>query len=185
MSDTDKNPGQLETGDPDVAAEDFISRWSQRKSEARESRSEPPAKAVEDVEQEEPVLTDADMPPLESLDQDSDVSGFLSPGVSENLRRMALRKMFHGAKFNITDGMDDYAEDYSVWEPLGDVVTCDMKHAMERMKAKLQETLDEATEELTGDSPAASKPEAGAADAPDETKNDNLTTETQDDQGKS
>lgn len=184
MSESGKDPRLLETGDPDET-EDFISRWSQRKSEAREKQAEPPAKPADEVAAEEPVLTDADMPPIESLDQDSDVSGFLSPGVSENLRRMALRKMFHGAKFNITDGMDDYAEDYSVWEPLGDIVTCDMKFAMERMKEKLQTALDDATEKLTGDSHVASTSDGDTDAPPEENETSNLTTETQDDQGKS
>jgi len=185
MSESDQDPRELETADPDVPAEDFISRWSQRKSEAREPQAEPKAEAGEAVEAEKPVLTDADMPPLESLDQDSDFSGFLSAGVSEKLRKTALRKMFHGAKFNITDGMDDYAEDYSIWVPLGDVVTCDMKHAIERMKEKLQQTLDDAKEKLTDDSPADNEAADEIEDLPDETKNSNLKTETQDDQGQS
>ena len=180
MSESGKDPGQLDNGEPQVATEDFISRWSQRKSEARQAQAEPPAQAVEDPEAEQPVLTDADMPPIESLDQDSDVSGFLSPGVSEDLRRMALRKMFHGAKFNITDGMDDYAEDYSVWEPLGDVVTCDMKFAMERMKEKLEKALDEATRET-----ARNGTDEDPGDLPDQAGHSNVTTETKDDQGKS
>ena len=192
MSESGKEPREMETADPDVAAEEFISRWSQRKSEARESQAETREEPGEAVETEKPVLTDADMPPLESLDQDSDFSGFLSAGVSEKLRRMALRKMFHGAKFNITDGMDDYAEDYSIWVPLGDVVTCDMKHAMERAKEKLQQALDDAAEKLTDESPAETndppaenEPMGKVEDLPDETKNSNLTTETQDDQGQS
>ena len=189
MSESGKEPREMETADPDVAAEEFISRWSQRKSEARESQAEPQAETREEpgeaVETEKPVLTDADMPPLESLDQDSDFSGFLSAGVSEKLRKTALRKMFHGAKFNITDGMDDYAEDYSIWVPLGDVVTCDMKHAIERMKEKLQQTLDDAKEKLTDDSPADNEAADEIEDLPDETKNSNLKTETQDDQGQS
>jgi hypothetical protein len=93
--------------------------------------------------------------------------------------------MFHGPKFNITDGMDDYAEDYSIWVPLGDVVTCDMKHAIERMKEKLQQTLDDAKEKLTDDSPADNEAADEIEDLPDETKNSNLKTETQDDQGQS
>ena len=185
MSDTKKGLRDLETGEPDVPGEDFISRWSQRKSEARENQTDAQAEPIEAVETQEPELTDADMPPLESLDQDSDFSGFLSAGVSEKLRKTALRKMFHGAKFNITDGMDDYAEDYSIWVPLGDVVTCDMKHAIERMKEKLQRALDDEAEKLSDDSPAGNEPLQEDENLPDETKNSNLTTETQDDQGKS
>jgi len=52
------------------------------------------------------------MPPLESLGPDSDYSGFMSPGVSDELRRLALRKLFHSPLYNITDGLDDYDDDF-------------------------------------------------------------------------
>ncbi len=75
----------------------------------------------------EPPLTDADMPPLETLGADSDFSGFLSEGVSEALKRKALQKLFHLPEFNIRDGLNDYDEDFSVFTPLGDTVTYQMK----------------------------------------------------------
>ena len=83
------------------------------------------------------VLTDEDMPPIESLTDDADYSGFLSAGVSDVLRRQALRRLFSSPKFNVIDGLDDFAEDYTQFAPLGDVVTADMKHRMERLLDKL------------------------------------------------
>ena len=80
---------------------------------------------------EEKALTDEDMPPLDALDEDSDYSGFLSPGVSEALRRRALRKLFSSAVFNIPDGLDDYDDDFTSFAALGDIVTSDMKHQAE------------------------------------------------------
>ncbi len=68
------------------------------------------------------------MPDIDSLDDDSDYSGFLSPGVSEALRKQALRRMFHSAAFNVCDGLDDYDEDFTSFEKLGDIVTADMRH---------------------------------------------------------
>ena len=52
------------------------------------------------------------MPPLDSLGPESDYSGFMSPGVSDELRRLALRKLFHSPLYNITDGLDDYDDDF-------------------------------------------------------------------------
>ena len=89
----------------------------------RESREEP--------EETPSVLTDADMPSLDTLDESSDYSGFLSPGVSDRLRKRALRKLFATAVFNVRDGLDDYDEDFTWFEPLGDMVTSDMKHQAE------------------------------------------------------
>ena len=72
------------------------------------------------------------MPPLESLDSDSDYSVFMSPGVSEQLRTLALRKLFHLPAFNITDGLNDYDEDYTQFASLGGVVTHEMKRLLKR-----------------------------------------------------
>ena len=138
-----------------VSGEDepFLARWSRRKQEAREqapavSDAKPPAAALPDAAPpdvsleagpapEPKVLTDEDMPPIESLTDDADYSGFLSAGVSEVLRRKALRRLFSSPKFNVTDGLDDFAEDYTQFAPLGDVVTADMKHRMERLLDRL------------------------------------------------
>ncbi len=87
----------------------------------------------------EPVLTDADMPPLESLGAFSDYSGFLSRGVSAALRRQALTKLFHSQHLNVTDGLDDFAEDYTRFESLGDLITADMRHQMEVAARRLAE----------------------------------------------
>ncbi|MGB5735975.1 MAG: DUF3306 domain-containing protein, partial [Thiohalocapsa sp.] len=88
----------------------------------------------------ERLLTDADMPPLESLGPDSDYSGFLSQGVSEALRRQALARMFRSPAFNVVDELDDYAEDFTQFAPLGDVVTADMRH---RIEQQLQRAVDQ------------------------------------------
>lgn len=107
----------------------LLQRWSNRKASANaleksvvSSDLEPPPSP--------PVLTDADMPPLESLTEDADYSGFLSAGVSAGLRRLALRKLFHSKAFNVIDGLDDYAEDFTQFAKLGNVVTQDMRHRL-------------------------------------------------------
>ena len=140
----------------------FVSRWSRRKQHAREQsaveaeinddalQSE---QAVAEAEPPVPEKTDADMPSIESLTDDSSVSDFFSPGVSEQLRKIALRKLFHGAKFNIRDGLDDYDEDFRNFASLGDIITSDMKHqrelALERERQALaeKETVAAADEE--------------------------------------
>jgi hypothetical protein len=97
------------------------------------------------------------MPPLESLDEHSDYRGFLSPKVSEELRRSALRKLFRQARFNVCDGLDDYAEDFTSFQPLGDVVTQEMRRLLERERVKLAERLevDQQAETPSGDAQLA------------------------------
>jgi len=132
--------------------ESVLSRWSRRKLEADQlapvtgesasgdveaSLAMPAAEEVDAVEK--PALTDADMPDIESLNEDSDFSGFMSAGVSDELRNLALRKLFKAPVFNIRDGLDEYDEDYTYFEKLGDIVTCDMKHQIEMQEQKLRE----------------------------------------------
>jgi hypothetical protein len=140
--------------------ESALSRWSRRKLEADQlapvvEESTPPeatigltAAATEEAEVvEKPVLTDADMPDIESLNEDSDFSGFMSTGVSDKLRNMALRKLFQAPVFNIRDGLDEYDEDYTHFEKLGDIVTCDMKHEIEMQEQKQREAEEAAAAE--------------------------------------
>lgn len=93
----------------------FLRRWSERK-QASAASALPPAHTPRVERQGAPG--DEDMPPLESLDADSDYSGFLSPGVSDRLHRLALRKLFLGAEFQVCDGLDDYDRDYHQLLPL-------------------------------------------------------------------
>ena len=129
--------------------ESRLSRWSRRKQQmAEETKKKDLALDVEQEnslennlvesnseeasgEEQQPVLTDADMEPVETLSENSDFSKFMSPGVSDELRNLALRKMFKAPFFNIRDGLDEYDEDYTTFEKLGDIVTADMRHQME------------------------------------------------------
>ena len=78
------------------------------------------------------------MPDLETLNENSDFSGFMSTAVSEQLRKMALKKLFHGKSYNIRDGLDEYDGDYTSFEKLEpNVITCDMKHLLEVEAEKL------------------------------------------------
>lgn len=139
----------------------FFRRWLSRKRRARrEPIDDSPAEAAAGasaVKEKDPpaapqrVLTDEDMPPLESLNEDSDYSGFLSPGVSESLRKLALRKMFLSSKYNFTDGLDDYAEDFTQFAPLGNIITSDMRHQMEMQAERAKQKLeDEARAAMDG-----------------------------------
>ncbi len=144
-----------------VEKEGFASRWSRRKQEvANEAEL-----VVEDIAVEGEIiideetlaeqrleklnaLTDEDMPDIETLNEDSDFSGFMSTGVSEALRKMALQKLFHGKSYNIRDGLDEYDGDYTSFEKLDpSVITCDMKHLIEVEAEKLRLAKEEKEKE--------------------------------------
>jgi hypothetical protein len=94
-------------------SEDFLSRWSRRKDEARyaargstpqphraaELAPDAPRQRADDpgTLDAEPAFTPeelAALPKLDELTADSDITGFLRRGVPEGLRNAALRKMW-------------------------------------------------------------------------------------------
>jgi len=174
-----------------TAEEDgFFSRWSQRKTLSREGieptpddsrelaaapvESAPPTKSDEEAST---ALDDAplQLPPLESLGEDSDYSAFLNANVGKDLQRQALRKLFHSPKFNVRDGLDDYDLDFSNPEPLGNVITAEMRHRIrvefERLAERKAESdaLEEAPEEAPlSAAEADSDPETPIDSEPDD-----------------
>lgn len=137
-------------------AESRLHRWAQRKAQdkqqqiesdaietpaeetkdelARESELEP---REESESQEEPE--EIELPPLESLGPESDYSLFMSPEVDQGLRKLALRKLFQAPFYNVRDGLNDYDEDFTTFEELGDIITSDMKFHQERKKAEREQ----------------------------------------------
>jgi hypothetical protein len=142
MADKDRqerNAVRAESPERAVRKDRFLARWSRRKTSARvQEETERVAAKLTDETSEPPApkaiaeKTDADMPPVEILDADSDYAQFLSPKVSERLRRAALRKLFHLPRYNVMDGLDTYIADCRHYTPLGDTITADMRHEMER-----------------------------------------------------
>jgi len=149
--------------------ESFLARWSQRKNQARkgidlpepdgehdpatdvvESRSGTTAPETAERPADLPVdPADAtpELPPIESLDENSDYSVFLSSDVSTDVQRKALRKLFQSPKFNVRDGLDDYDLDFTNPEPLGDIITAEMRHRM-RIELEKLAGLDDDTEDM-------------------------------------
>ena len=110
-----------------MADEDFLSRWSRRKAQARDpDRGEPPgapaaaspapAAAATPSAPAEP----APLPPVESLTPESDFAPFMAPEVDGDTRRKALKALFTDPHFNTMDMMDVYVDDYSKPDPLPD-----------------------------------------------------------------
>jgi hypothetical protein len=142
-------------GAPEVDAlehEEFLTRWSRRKALSREgvelpepvdelagdSESEDarpdPAESQDGQGAEAPTAA-PELPSIESLGEDSDYGAFLASDVPADLQRKALRKLFQSPKFNVRDGLDDYDLDFTSPEPLGDIVTAEMRH---RLRVELE-----------------------------------------------
>ena len=179
---TDRHPSVTESEDGDG----FLGRWARRKRVARaggdpdSQESEKPddsemlAKAAPSVGEEAPLadtdsqaveLTDEDMPAVDTIDENTDMSGFLSPKVSKAVKKAALKKFFHSPIFNIVDGLDDYDDDFRNFEALGDIITSDMRGQMEREAERVKESLAEKGEAL--EAPPSQEPPAAQADEAD------------------
>jgi hypothetical protein len=129
-----------------MAEEDnFFSRWSRRKVQAKEGVALPQAPdpgplptgereqelptpslaplAGRGIEDARPVAEEA--PPLPTLadvaalTRDSDYRRFVLPGVDEGVKRAAMKKMFFSdPHFNVMDGLDTYIGDYNTPDPI-------------------------------------------------------------------
>ena len=156
----------IEAGD-DGSDPGFVERWSRLKHEHRQSKLNPVSRPTEAenieahagvVDAGEPaedqqlaavILTDEDMPDIETMTADSDYTRFLSSGVSDALRKAALRKLFHCDVFNVCDGLDDYDDDYTQFTNLGSVVTSDMRHQIELKAQRMAEQMLQQKTQLT------------------------------------
>jgi len=124
--------------------------------------------------EETQLLSDADMPDVESLVEGSDFSQFMNPGVSDALRKRALSRLFRLPVFGIRDGLDDYDEDFRSFIPLGDTITADMRFEQQRLKERAQELLEKNEKEaLVEDNDRMSdsgEEKAGEADSSEDRK---------------
>ena len=85
--------------------ENFLARWSRLKREAPAAQKKDDAPA--------PVL-----PPVEKLTPESDFGAFMNPKVKDELRRLALKKLFNDPHFNVPDPFEPYSRDWTVGEPI-------------------------------------------------------------------
>ena len=156
----DERPAPV--GETASGEESFLGRWSRLKRRGEPPAPAEPAPAVDPGPAEAPrELTDEDMPALATIGEESDLSPFFSPKVSEALRQAALKRLFHTPRFNVRDGLDDYDDDFRNFQALGDIVTAEMRLQRERAEARLRRELAE-----SGESSEAIGDPAADADAP-------------------
>jgi hypothetical protein len=124
--------------------ENFVSRWSRRKIEARKTEEKPtepkpssgpvpaaPAVASTVAGAAPPgASAPRELPPLESLKGlASEYTEFLKPGVDENLRRSALKKLFGDPHFENFERFEAYCEDFTRGEPIPLAMLKTLEHA--------------------------------------------------------
>ncbi len=153
-----------------------LRRWSQRKlaagrrdDSARRDEAPPgdaahaddsgPAATAAEVPITAPIVPNAaiPLPSLESLTIDSDYSPFMQPGVDEDVKRSALRKLLRHPRFNVMDGLDVYIDDYSIPSP--------MEPALVRTLMQARYIFDPPKTRVNADGHVEDVPDAPAASA--------------------
>ncbi|MGE5338886.1 MAG: DUF3306 domain-containing protein [Gemmatimonadota bacterium] len=117
--------------------DNFLSRWSRRKAQARRAAETPPTPApppaapkptepasiaateapaaAADARPSEPPPTLAD---VARLTPNSDFTRFVAGDVDADVKNAALKKLFANPHFNVMDGLDVYIDDYSRPDPI-------------------------------------------------------------------
>ena len=106
--------------------QDFLRRWSRLKHESAAQKSV--------AKEEAPQL-----PPLDSLNFESDFKAFMHSKVEEGVKRAALKKLFSDPRFNVMDGLDTYIDDYTKAEPVTEELLARLEHARQTLLVPKQE----------------------------------------------
>jgi hypothetical protein len=134
--------------------EDFLRRWARRKRQAAAAPAAQPADGSPAPE----------LPPLESINFESDFKAFMHSKVEEGVKRAALKKLFSDPRFNVMDGLDTYIDDYSKEDPIPDAMLATLEHARQTLfgPKKEQPAVEEQakTETAKTDVDPAQDPEA-------------------------
>ena len=132
---------------PHPDKEGLLSRWSRLKRERSAADADDPS-TTEPGQRGEESLPDGgevrtpsetggeplvELPSLDDLTPDSDFRAFMDPRVDDGVRRAALKTLFRSSEFNVTDGLDVYAEDYSKLEKLTPAMVAALKYAQRRL----------------------------------------------------
>jgi hypothetical protein len=139
--------------------EPFLTRWSRRKRDAAEERDQEPSDVPADRpvaaddgiarevahtplteagqqadESHQPIVDLSKLPPIESITAQTDIRGFLAPGVPEALTRAALRRAW-SADTSIRDFIGLVENDWDVLAPAaaGGVMPLTVTDEMRRM----------------------------------------------------
>ena len=116
--------------------EAFLARWSRLK------REEPVVEKKDDTPAPVPVL-----PAVESLTPESDFAGFMHPKVTDELRRLALKKLFSDPHFNLPDPFEAYSGDWTA----GEAIPAEMLAALNQARTVLFTEPEKKPEEQEGE----------------------------------
>jgi len=95
-----------------------------------------------------------DLPPVESLDKDSDFTPFFGPNIPDFLKRQAFKALWVSSPFfGFQDGLDDYAENFRIIEKILTAVDSDYKpsRGYEAAEKEVEDAAEAEDEDDVGD----------------------------------
>jgi hypothetical protein len=148
----------------------FLARWSRLKQAERDkalSRDPAPPDPAAVDSAEPPADPPEDLPALESLTKDSDFRAFMRPGVPEELRNQALRKLWGSDPvYANLDGLLEYGEDFAAPFRMAGVVAT-VYRVLEGMPEP-EKPAESATETAAAMVPVAAPAASAASETPAE-----------------
>lgn len=124
-------------------SDNFLSRWSRRKLEAKELAKTPetlpaeiqatelssipreaptsgvtPPVAVDVVQESASAISLPSEADLAAVEKGGDIKAFMTDKVSDDLKNKAFKALFSRPEFNVMDGLDIYIDDYNKFIPL-------------------------------------------------------------------
>jgi len=136
--------------------EGFLRRWARVKASGADAVAEAPPATVSPAPSAPPAAVPAGAPaeavpqrPMPTLldaarlTADSDFSAFVSPGVAQDVRRLALKKLFSDPHFNVPDRLDMYMDDYNAPAPVTAAMLAGLQQARDALRRpeQIQEDL--------------------------------------------
>ena len=162
--------------------EGFLRRWARVKATAGEAVADPAppaappaAPAVVAVPPAVPTVAPAQPAPTlgdaAQLTSDADFSAFVGAHVGQDVRRLALKKLFADPHFNVLDRLDMYMDDYNKPDPVSAAMLAALDHARGSLR-RPEEVQAEIARLRARDAPAeevdaATDAADAALDAPD------------------
>jgi len=140
----------------DGKPEAFLDRWSRRKQEHAQQAATPPAP---------PPSADAapaaPLPPVDSLQPESDFTPFMAKDVGPETRRAALKRLFADAHYNVPDPFEPFSGDFTVGEPIPEEMLKNLNHAKRLL---FDETKQPAEAQATAEAREVARPQAPEPD---------------------
>ena len=123
--------------------EPFLARWSRLKREAPAPKQEEAAAPA--------------LPTLDKLTPDSDFAAFMNPKVKDELRRLALKKLFSDPHFNVPDPYEPFSGDWTGGEPISEEMLATLNQARTLLfnKEEEKEQAKDASQALDNGAPVA------------------------------